>query len=87
MAPRCRQLKARSAFMSADTNCTRQWMSRDRRCLACVPLDRQEAREARYQTQARNIPIWSGCVGMLFLAVAIIKVAALQRCNLAMLQR
>ena len=24
-------------------------------------------------TQARNIPIWSGCVGMLFLAVGIIE--------------
>ncbi len=45
--------------------------------------------------QARNIPIWSGCVGMLFLAVVIIlhhwavgmlgmlsKVASLQPCNL-----
>ena len=25
------------------------------------------------QMQARNIPIWSGCVGMLFLAVGIIE--------------
>ncbi len=44
--------------------------------------------------QACNIPTWSGCVGMLFLAVAIIHhvwavgmLGYLQGCNVATLQR
>ena len=54
MAPRCRRLKPRSAFVSAVTNCTRQWLSRDRRCLDCAELDRQEKREALYRTDCHG---------------------------------
>eukprot|EP00662_Eupelagonemidae_sp_cell21_P057382 gene57382-biopygen58260 len=55
MAPRCRKQKPRSAFVSRETKSTRQWLSRDRRCLDCLALDKRERDEAlRHRAQERR---------------------------------
>eukprot|EP00660_Eupelagonema_oceanica_P019787 gene19787-biopygen11159 len=49
----CHRLKPRSAFVSPDSLCTRQWNARksiNRRCLQCLTLERRE-RDARQRSE------------------------------------
>eukprot|EP00660_Eupelagonema_oceanica_P019554 gene19554-biopygen35577 len=50
----CNQWKLRSAFVSAETLCTRQWNARkssNRRCLQCLALERRERDKKQSSTQ------------------------------------
>ena len=59
MAPRCRKFKPRSAFVSAETGCTRQWLDSERRCLACVALDKRERESRKHRLKCYG----DGCNG------------------------
>ena len=50
----CRRLKKRSGFVSASTKSTRQWESRDRRCLECMYSERQQQYDKMRKRQCRD---------------------------------
>eukprot|EP00660_Eupelagonema_oceanica_P019628 gene19628-biopygen17756 len=53
----CRRLKPRSAFVSPETLCTRQWnaqKSSNRRCLQCLALERKERDATQRQTESHR---------------------------------
>eukprot|EP00662_Eupelagonemidae_sp_cell21_P056868 gene56868-biopygen83888 len=55
----CSELKRRSEFVPAETGSTRQWNSRDRRCLDCCAKSKSRGATTRYELSCRGL----GCGG------------------------